>query len=67
MEPCGGQESDARLKPCPFCGGQPKMEILGGEGSPYRVIRCTRCKCDLYYQPTEEMAVKKWNSRMEAK
>jgi Lar family restriction alleviation protein len=54
-----------QLKPCPFCGGEAKMDILGGKGSTHRIISCARCKCDLHYQPTEELAVSKWNQRVE--
>ena len=52
-----------QLKQCPFCGAAPKMEVLGGQGSTHRVISCTKCKCDLHWQPTEEMSIAKWNQR----
>ena len=55
-----------KLKPCPFCGGVPKMEVLGGLGSTHRTISCTGCKCDLHWQPTEELAIRKWNIRVES-
>lgn len=51
------------LKPCPFCGGDPIMEVLGGTKSPYRTIRCQKCKCDMHYQPTEGGAIEAWNTR----
>lgn len=52
------------LKPCPFCGGRAKIEILGGPGSSYRTVQCSKCKCDLNFYATEEMAVDKWNTRV---
>lgn len=54
------------LKPCPFCGGVPKMEVLGGPGSSHRTIQCQRCKCDLHWQITEDLAVAAWNTRTPA-
>lgn len=39
-----------RLKPCPFCGGKPRMDQHGSNGDPidddsYPVIECRRCGC----------------------
>ena len=56
----------SELKPCPFCGAAPKIEVLGGAGSSYRTIRCSQCKCDMHFWPTEEMAIAEWNRRLRA-
>ena len=50
-------------KPCPFCGANPKFERLGGPGSTYTIASCSRCKCDLGFYPTVEMAHELWNKR----
>lgn len=55
--------SENNLKPCPFCGGEPKMEVLGGKGSDHRTVQCSKCKCDLHWQITEEFAIAAWNTR----
>lgn len=52
------------LKPCPFCGSEPKIEVLGGPQSNHRTIQCTKCKCDLHWQITEDLAVAAWNKRV---
>lgn len=55
--------SEMKLRECPFCGSKPLMEVLGGKGSTHRTINCTKCKCDLHWQPTEEGAIAAWNHR----
>lgn len=53
------------LLPCPFCGSQPLIEILGGPKSSHRTINCSNknCGCDLHFYPTEEAAIAAWNKR----
>lgn len=64
-KPCYTKQSPIpELKPCPFCGGSGVLEVLGGPGSTHRVPRCSKCKCDLGFYPTVEMAVEKWNIRV---
>lgn len=46
------------LKPCPFCGGEVKIE-----GGAHKSIFCIRCRTfDFYDADTERMA-RKWNTR----
>lgn len=52
-----------KLLPCPFCGGGALMQILGGPKSDHRTIQCVKCKCDLHWQVTEELAIAAWNRR----
>lgn len=38
-------EPPERLKPCPFCGGEPVMfKVRGGYGCPGMQIRCIDCQ-----------------------
>lgn len=57
----GGAE--IQLMPCPFCGSNPIMDVLGGPGSLYRTITCKKCKCDLHFYHLESVAIAAWNTR----
>ena len=51
------------LKPCPFCGNIPELEVWNdGEDMNYKV-NCTHCFCQTYYEDSEEEAVQMWNRR----
>lgn len=53
-----------KLKPCPFCGGEAKMERT--PINPYYYVICTNLECDATvgrFQPTEEEAAAAWNRR----
>ena len=55
--------SELKLKPCPFCGGEAKVEKLGG----YAVVSCLKDDCNgnsdyLKYDSVKE-AVEAWNTR----
>jgi Restriction alleviation protein Lar len=52
-----------KLLPCPFCGSDPVIDVLGGPGSFYRTINCPKCKCDLHLYPMESVAIIAWNTR----
>lgn len=52
--------SDSRLKPCPFCGGQPYIPSrTDDEGY---AVRCSRCDCESFGMTFEE-AKFNWNRR----
>jgi len=44
------------LKSCPFCGAPGELEHMGGHGSTHRIAKCSKCKCDMHFYPTIEMA-----------
>lgn len=49
-----------KLKPCPFCGGEPEMY----EGEGLWSIECSKCAAEPYpYYVSEEEAIKMWNAR----
>lgn len=61
-------ETEAELKPCPFCGGEPKLYHKGKNG---RVIKCTSCHIKIEQKvlrmTTEWLEVKMiedWNNRI---
>jgi len=60
------------LKPCPFCGGQPELHLIGNERSRTRkiIIKCTKCRImrtDAAIKNSiswlEDIAIKNWNTR----
>ncbi|MBR2562477.1 MAG: Lar family restriction alleviation protein [Eubacterium sp.] len=57
--------NDEELKPCPFCGGEAKLEDLG---FPHHVY-CTNCGARItgrgFGEDGEADAIKKWNMRKE--
>ena len=58
----------AVLKPCPFCGGTAKMKVVEGSVINVYKVYCDNISCQTLtqtkYQPTEEMAAKVWNERV---
>lgn len=51
-----------KLKPCPFCGGKPKLIVQKDAG----MIVCTNCKVDKYFTVVldgVEKAIALWNMR----
>jgi Lar family restriction alleviation protein len=54
----------SELKPCPFCGGQPK--IYGGPYSQEAyTISCNTCSCDLT-DNDEDSLREQWNTRTQS-
>ena len=57
----------AELKPCPFCGGEAKLEHL----SKSSMVYCLSCKASsklIEYAPdyaSDEKAIEAWNRRAE--
>lgn len=60
--------SDARLKPCPFCGGKALIRRMYVAGEPsHSSVECSECnvKTDFYvYQHDERNVIKVWNRRV---
>jgi Lar family restriction alleviation protein len=53
--------STIKLRPCPFCGGNPKMEELGDADS-FHVV-CEPCSMGFHANFTPEEAAGRWNRR----
>ena len=59
--------SIAKLKPCPFCGGEASkvwIPYIGGGGYG-NVIECDDCWAKTGYYATEAEAIAAWNTRAE--
>lgn len=52
---------NAKLKPCPFCGGEAKM--LEYKMSPLVKIECGKCGIGALWHRNQKELVKKWNTR----
>ena len=68
----------AELKPCPFCGGVPKVKVCDGSGSytadigtevyfgrkmTHRLIMCSKCRVRTQAYLTERGVFNSWNRR----
>lgn len=57
-ESCVNNPNVYKLKPCPFCGELPEINVLFG------YIRCNSCNFEIFSRSDEiEEVVKKWNTR----
>lgn len=55
--------SSPKLLPCPFCGGEARVEVVEGMRAHYWV-QCRRCSAvGGADSATEEQAAKLWNAR----
>jgi len=55
---------DVEIKPCPFCGAEPKLDVYGN-GHHYQVS-CPSCKCihiGVFYSYGTD-AINAWNKRV---
>jgi hypothetical protein len=55
-----------RIKPCPFCGSQPKIQPWHGGGPRKRLIGCDNDACLVMPAccgTTERRAIENWNYR----
>ena len=51
------------MKPCPFCGGEARIQGHGYETAEYRVY-CEKCGCSTkLWSESEDKAISAWNSR----
>lgn len=72
------QSGDFEIKPCPFCGGQPKMmtqeffeELVEDNGHACIAIECPNCNLSLHDHTSDEndyfirafIITEKWNRR----
>lgn len=57
----------SRVKACPFCGGlaESRRYYDSYKGTRY-FIECIQCGATSGHRPTEENAIDKWNTRVEA-
>jgi hypothetical protein len=55
------------LKPCPFCGGTPILELFNDGFFDYARIRCCRVMFDWCGDETGEQAIAAWNRRVDAR
>lgn len=54
----------ADLKPCPFCGGEVKLNYVGGDSYiPYYFISCKECGCKQASSIHKEAVINAWNTR----
>ena len=50
---------DERLKPCPFCGGEAELTVVG--------VRCKKTSCASIHNPLfSEKAIETWNRRVQS-
>ncbi len=60
--------SEMKLKPCPFCGGTPKLR-RGGDSKQYFMYFCSQCyKTPVKYSEarlSERAAKRTWNRRVD--
>jgi len=53
---------DVEIRPCPFCGGIPKLWDES-HGSRVYSMQCA-CGCELGWEMSEEDILKRWNRRV---
>ena len=55
------------IRPCPFCGGEAKLEDLGGGMNCGRFfVKCTKCEiAQDALSATKQTAIKRWNRRVD--
>jgi len=60
-----GKEGTQELKPCPFCGGEAKIERKGTRGQSM-IISCVDCGCTLESGDVFGLTnILKWNKRID--
>ncbi len=51
----------SKLKPCPFCGGEARLQSFYKDHCVY----CRKCNAStMKYYPTKEEAIEAWNRRV---
>ena len=71
MENTTQKDLQETLKPCPFCGKEPKLAtsycVGHGDMSIGYVVKCTNAKCGVFshtlVHAKKEDAIKAWNTR----
>lgn len=57
------EASEARLKPCPFCGGEAEERRSGRGSEPKFEIVCTACGCKTFKTVASPSHIRAWNRR----
>lgn len=56
--------ADARMKPCPFCGGEPEQQVNYGQYiSTSYYVQCRKCRVCTPAFSTAVLAVELWDKR----
>jgi Lar family restriction alleviation protein len=55
--------SEAKLRPCPFCGGEATLVGYGLPAIRTYYVECSQCKAPIDDAESEHEAIKKWNTR----
>lgn len=55
--------SDTKLRCCPFCGGEARLNYFGSGHIPYYQISCSECGCRQASSIHKESVINTWNTR----
>lgn len=58
--------SETKLKPCPDCGGEAKLESDAPLCLILHWVSCSKCGCKTTKHPNREKVIKEWNERWKA-
>ena len=62
-------EKKIKLKPCPFCGNEPKIEFNESIGYVSYYVKCINLECNVEVYTfdfnTKEEAIEAWNNRVD--
>lgn len=54
-------QREKKLKPCPFCGGKPRIIRIGHTKVHY--IECAECRAKTKQAESKDSAIEAWNRR----
>ena len=61
------EEFELELKPCPFCGSTPMVDVTSGSVDTLYEVFCDNPRCNADVRVTsytsEELAIERWNRR----
>lgn len=58
------KESNDKLKPCPFCGGEAEFKRVGSARQS-EIVGCTDCHCELESGDRDHYSGSSWNYRVD--